>query len=619
MSVVEDEIIDFFKKEIESKNISQRLVAVRNCEYVADSLCCASVKNVLLPLINDMIDPNQSDEVLCCIADTLPKLCQYLGDTFERFCFIIPFYYRLLSHEDSIVRHSAQTSFCRILLDVESLQEEDKCYVLEKMSSLLITLGHETNDVSRTSACLLSCHLHKKGTCDIQKKMLQLFQKLCYEQVPLIQKSASVSLLEFTKNVDPKLYDSFIMPTILHFWNHGWGEDVRVKALYSCITLTQHLPNDLKKSFSHPLLLQAVEEGTWQTRRAIAENLDNVLKYLDPCNIAFEKCVCSLLKDLEPKIVILALESLDRAIQNGALNACLDTSVINELENLTRHSNAMVKSLLANIVIPLYEHLKNHHVKNQFLTIVNVLLQDTDAHVKLSVLQHGKRLLELFGMNNIGGNVRKSISNLLCDSNRCIRLKMLQQLVDLASAFKNKEFQKNIERLYYPTFEDTSYTIRETAAHLIQGFGRLLGADWVKTSLVHQLLKLYSTEVNHKTSQISGRITETIDFNETCYVTPPSYHIRVTVLQCFPGTIPFLDNTTKQIVMDMLKKALQDPIINVRITVVHVIAQIRKCSLSLPASFYRLVETLSTSDADTDVRYFSQQAVQSFSFQNQTQ
>jgi hypothetical protein len=54
----------------------------------------------------EMIHPNQSDEVLCCIADTLPKLCKYLGDTFERFCCIIPFYYRLLSHEDSIVRHS---------------------------------------------------------------------------------------------------------------------------------------------------------------------------------------------------------------------------------------------------------------------------------------------------------------------------------------------------------------------------------------------------------------------------------------------------------------------------------------------------------------------------------
>jgi hypothetical protein len=72
------------------------------------------------------------------------------------------------------------------------------------------------------------------------------------------------------------LYDSFIMPTILHFWNHGWGEDVRVKALYSCITLSQHLTNDLKESFSYPLLLQAVEEGSWQTRRSIAENLDKV-------------------------------------------------------------------------------------------------------------------------------------------------------------------------------------------------------------------------------------------------------------------------------------------------------------------------------------------------------
>jgi hypothetical protein len=52
MSIVEDEIIDFFKKEIDSSNISQRLLAVRNCEYVADCLCSTSVKNVLLPLIN---------------------------------------------------------------------------------------------------------------------------------------------------------------------------------------------------------------------------------------------------------------------------------------------------------------------------------------------------------------------------------------------------------------------------------------------------------------------------------------------------------------------------------------------------------------------------------------
>lgn len=225
----------------------------------------------------------------------------------------------------------------------------------------------------------------------------------------------------------------------------------------------------------------------------------------------------------------------------------------------------------------------NEHILPIFLS----LLRDENSDVRLNLFKRIEDLNHVIGIENLAQSIIPALTELSQDKNWRIKLSVVEQFPLLAKQLGEVFFNEKLTPICIAWLSDPIYSIREAAVNNMKSLTEMFGVAWADKNIIPKLLILH-TQVNYL-----HRLT-------------PIFGIRVLIPVVTPDLI------VKKFVPVMTTLST-DKIPNIRMNVCKTIKEVSsKIKGTEAEGKMKGILTTLASDADNDVKYYAQRALDSF-------
>eukprot|EP00923_Selenidium_pygospionis_P045266 GHVN01078101.1.p1 GENE.GHVN01078101.1~~GHVN01078101.1.p1 ORF type:complete len:364 (+),score=41.17 GHVN01078101.1:484-1575(+) len=344
---------------------------------------------------------------------------------------------------------------------------------------------------------------------------------------------------------------------------------------------------------------------TWLPQLICAYGRELTSQHLLPF---FEK----LLRDPEQLVRTLSVGVVGRSVKYLSAEQLL-SSIVPTFQALAADVAQPVRAALATLLGPVAQVLGTTNTQKTLLKLILELMKDKVHEVRLNVVCQAGQICEVLNFEAVAHPLLATMQSLITDPQWRIRLSVVNQIPRLAKQFGTDIYQSRLENMFLSALTDSVFSVRECAIENISIISENFGAEWTISSLIPKVVARYDyvTDPPH-ISDASG-VQATKGKQETVVKRPSSYITRICVIHSLmPLSSKLSPEQVDATVLPLMKRALDDPVANVRFAAARVIAKMAEESrLSNKAVQQTLSPKLNelSKDGDVDVMYYAAEAL----------
>jgi len=565
------------------------------------------------------------EEVLAAIAEHLtPDFIEYCGGSSKAAKAMLPLLHKLCMVEETVIRNNAVEALSNIIRKLEAAD------VQKHALPILEALSGDEWFTSKCSASGLSAPLYRMlASPDSRKKVLDIHQKLCTDDMPMVKSDAYKNLVPLLDSLDDvSLATDFVSP-LLESLSKELIESMRQSIVDIVAKLAERAHSltypdakaddgDEKSSAADKdseviagagdgakitggirgdaqtltmhFLQFAVDDDSWRVRKYCAQKIATVAYYIKPSVVSSDvrQLYVKLLTDTEPQVRKAAISSLEKvlACSEGETFATALAGKTGPISSLVSDSVAEVRESLAENIAYLGEHLSATAISEVFLPSLKKLASDDSPLARLNLCSKLSIICKILGIDKFSSDILPLLKEVTIDQRWRVRNSVVQNLADIGVQMGSSKFaESRLKDILVQSLKDPAATVRDTACEQVRKLHKEFGHEWMTANFFEQMVSIYKDSGN--------------------------YLHRMVPLKAIKLMAPEL--TGAQIRTDfatLLLQALKDPISNVRFTACRVlIVVLPKVDSTISEKFTTLLKTLASSDEDEDVVYFAQEAL----------
>ena len=625
---------------LRSDNLNERVTAMTVLSDIAVALGKDRCQKELVPFLTDSTD--DEDEVLLAMAEHIPSILPHLSSSSIHLLFQ-PLE-KLLMVEEITVREKATSSCFQIyqhILQLDNSSDKEKGMVY--YSDMIQRLATKEWFTARMSACTFLSHdlATLQNTNNINEDVfVDLFAKLCRDEVPMVRRMASRELGPFFQKAletygtasltDPHGSLNTILIPIYEELIMNDQDAIRLTAADNCIAFgkaismysTEIPPLSQEELLERilPIFIATTEDRSWRVRWTTASKFNEAVEafFFSSSSIttsmeahhpelirAFER----LIQDPEAEVRTAAtfnLGEVARCVHNNSdeqdeeegdspLTVAGDIvmRLVKKVSVLADDEAEHVRAALALVVSELAPTLGKKLSIQHLLPSISLLLRDSSSDVRLNMISSLGPLSETLGSLELLHSVlMPAIMELSSPegeqaSKWRIRLSVIAHMPLLAEQLGQVFFnEQKLTSLCVSWLGDEISSVREAAATNVMNLAAVFGPTWALEYICPPIMELK----RH-----------------------PSYLRRLAAVQAASllatkmGDYP---DTLRNIVPLILEMA-SDAVPNIRFNVAKALFRIAEpCGESVYKQQIRPVISVLTEDPDRDVRFFAEKSLQ---------
>jgi len=586
---------------LRSDEVADRFSAMGQLETIAIGLGEERTKNELIPFLTESTD--DEDDVLVAMAEHISSLIKHVGGV-ENYKLLLSPLELLLMVEETTVREKAVES-CKIVAEMLPLKTFQNEY-----TEMLEKLARKEWFTARMSACSLIAFGFSRLAPAQREKNMQLFAKLCRDDVPLVRRVASHSLgIMFTNAVTVLGLSSISEPEgainrlIIPLYEELARNDqdsVRLQTTENCVMFGRAITEIMKKdpkSFMQqeeltdkilPLLVSTIEDRSWRVRWTAASKFNEAVHAFSFLTGAVAELIPAyekLLQDTEAEVRTAATFNIaDVARCSDKVGPEVVDRLLMRVATLTDDDSEHVRAALAMVATELAPILGKDKTIQHLLPPLLLLLRDPSSEVRLNLISSLSPLNDVIGVDLLSQSLYPAIVDLSEDRKWRIRLAIINHIPLLAKQLGRDFFSEKLSKLCVAWLGDDISTIREAAAKNLMFLTELFGSKWTVDHILPLLVEIREHQ---------------------------SYLRRLTAVQAcsLMATKMDLEGATNKL-LPMVVEMASDNVPNIRFNVAMALERMAPfCGERSYRSTIRPVLLVLIEDPDRDVRYFAEKSL----------
>ncbi|XP_077985024.1 serine/threonine-protein phosphatase 2A 65 kDa regulatory subunit A beta isoform-like isoform X1 [Glandiceps talaboti] len=571
--------------ELRNEDVQLRLNSIKKLSTIALALGVERTRSELIPFLTDTI--YDEDEVLLALAEQLGSFTPLVGGAEHVHCLLPPLE-SLATVEETVVRDKAVDSLRKISTEHSSSDLESHFVPLVKRLS-----GGDWF-TSRTSACGLFSVCYPRVSNNMKAELRNHFRNLCGDDTPMVRRAAASKLGEFAKAVELEYLKSDIIPLFVNLAGDEQVHDsVRLLSVEACVSIASLLNHEDVENLVMPTLRVCAIDKSWRVRYMVADKFTELQKAVGP-GIAKQDLVPAfqgLLKDCEAEVRAAAAHKVKQFCEDldpSSRETLIMNNILPCIKELVADANQHVKSALASVIMGLSPILGKENTIEHLLPLFLVQLKDECPEVRLNIISNLDCVNEVIGIKQLSHSLLPAIVELAEDTKWRVRLAIIEYMPLLAGQLGVEFFDEKLNSLCMAWLVDNVYAIREAATNNLRKLVEKFGTQWAQSAIIPKVLAMAG------------------DAN---------YLHRMTCLFC----VNVLANAvgpevTVKLMLPVVLSLATDGVANVRFNVAKTLQKVGPIldANTLKSQVKPCLDKLN-SDADVDVKYFAQEAMETIS------
>jgi len=536
------------------------------------------------------------EEVLCCIAQQLGhvELVEYCGGSKNASKYMLPLLEKLSMVEETVIRQAAITSLNAI---VNKLDIDD---VRNVAMAILNKLAEADWFTSRVSASALTPSLYSVLTFEEDRRqILEIHKRLCCDDMPMVKNDAYKNLVHLINNMQShQLILAYTKP-LLENLTSELMENMRQCIVDITLKIAEKIEDEKKQDIVPQFIKAAVEDDSWRVRKHLSEELAKICTFLDNQRVVDQvsPLYIKLLQDSEPQVrkstILILSDMLESISSSNALQKAFAKPLINgPIQSLASDAVAEVREALAEQISFIGKYYQSNVVKEKFLPILKKLASDDSPQTRLNLCSKLSNVSNILGIELFESEILPLLNEVTIDQKWRVRNSIVTNIAVIGIQMKKEKFCKSrLRDILLQSLKDPASTVRETAAQQVYLLNTEFKFEWMKKYIFAEMKKIYSQSGNYLHRMVPLK-----------------------AIQLMANSNEINGNQLKEQFNDLLHAALKDSISNVRFTaarVVEVIIVKIKLDSDILNSFRDTLTKMIKSDADEDVQFFANQALES--------
>lgn len=556
------------------------IAAASRVGNVATMLGAARTRSELLAFLAEYLEQD-NDEAHTVIAKALGDFTELVGGSAHVAC-LLPLLEKLCGEEETTVRDAAVESLVKL---VPKLPRAD---VAAKFVPLLKRLANGDWFTTRVSATGLFTVCYPLVSEALQTELRSLFNNLCNDDTPMVRKAAFTQLGRVAGVLQKQFFKTDVYPLIKAVAADDM-DNMRQFAIHACAALAKGpLENGEYAASILPIVEALADDQSWRVRQELALQFPDLCTGVTPdVGKRLLSLFAKLLRDREAEVRTAAANTLDSVcdkVRVGVLEyivPCLDALANDSVQNvrvnfsrcLVGLAPALGKETAAKILVPLLQQL----TKDEYYEVRNNIIARVDT------------LTEAIGSAGIVASVLPTLLELAKDPKWRVRMGVVEKSALLAQVLGVKTFEKKMLPVLVGALSDHVFAIREIACAQIGLIVKEFGGKWASEKMFPAAFQIYD-----KTTNYLHRMT-----------------CLLVIQQCAEHAG---SDAVEKSLLPVVLQACTDDVPNVRIAAAKTVVQlIPRMDKKLAVSKLQPLLQKMATDADMDVQYFSQVALQKIS------
>ena len=567
----------------------------------------------------------ESDQVLLVLANKLGDFVKYIGGG-EYAPILIPILEYLSNIEETCIRSAVAVSINKILqslittnMNSSTNNNTYRTQIQEYFEFFKRLCIDENNEIfySRVTASDIIAeiyHINLQIDSTNKNVIKDIFFKLINDEIGLVRRAATYNLMKLCQFIDSEL----LITEFLQLMKKLINDDLSTIRVISSEILISYIKlikfNNLIKNVSSELinLIHICNEDTsWRIRLGISKQYGELAECFDinVLNNDIFPAIIVFLSDVEPEIRINAIKAIlpffiiNNSSNNNNSNSSsnhLNSQILPELTSVI--SNLLltdpvsdVRKEMANLCIDLAIRISSEQLNNYLMDIILKIMSDEDPLVRLRIIQ--KLPVIAIELPNLLNKLIEYLKLCLTDINWRMRKGIALTIYSVIKTYDINYFIDNFLTSYLLLLKDP--------------------VDEVRLAAAESILSLVNT--THSNDFIYDYLYPTIKTMIT-----DEYLIRINLISVINSLILSNDINEKfrSELVQLLIKASEDKVPNVRIKTVQVMNKIMKYSANNSTStsslcemnedskkYLKLILSNLLNDTDKDVVYFTNVAL----------
>ncbi len=651
---------------LRSENLMDRAQAMSQLDTIGRALGTERCQRELLPFLSELADADE-DDVLLAMAEHIPKLVSVLSNTPQPHVLFVPLE-KLLMVEENSVREKAISSCLQIYSQL--LQSQHDSSSTTYYADMILRLATKEWFTARMSACTLIAadftSLTLMDDTTTPNEVLELFAKLCHDEVPVVRRIASQNLGMVVEKALP-IYGSFmegiLSQRLLPIYEEIPTNDqdsIRICTADNCISLGKAMmdSNSSSKTSSPqqneqllqriiPILIASANDRSWRVRWKTASKFNEVAQVFSSIIIPnttttdYNNNNKSYIPSVVAKL-FCAYEGLLQDTESEVRTAATFNlgEVARSIINTTNNTNSNNPDGTALTMEQLYDTNNMDDDTDDTTATTNILMSlvkkvpiladDEAEHVRAALALVITELSPTLGMKLSVQQLLPPISLLLRDSSAEVRLNMISSLGPLKQIFGSLELLHPvllpaITELASPEGEQASkWRIRLSIIAHMPLLAEQLGQSFFNEKLTSLCVSWLADDISSIRDAAATNVMNlaavfgpawAFDFiyppllELKCH---PSYLRRLSAVQAASllATKVEPDTPLMRNIVPMILDMASDSVPNVRFNVARALFRIAEpCGVNMYKQQIRPVISVLTEDPDRDVRFFAEKSL----------
>jgi serine/threonine-protein phosphatase 2A regulatory subunit A len=505
---------------------------------------------------------------------------------------LIPILEHLCGVEETTVRMAASTSTCKVLKKLAGSGQDAAIDAFLQMFKKLS--NPETAEIfyPRASAVHICPELlHCLKSSDDVTALMQTFTELSRDEILIVRRAAAT--------VAPRLAGfsaSSLMVEICHIHKQLCADEssaVQVTAINNTAAMArvfQEKGSTEALAELVPLIKAESEDHSWCIRTAVAQNFGDFADVFSEHDLSAEvfPALGTLLMDPESDIRVLACNAASRFITKVGTAAYL-SEIVPIAQQLADDETPGVRKSLTDLVVDSALKLGHEASAPHLYPLISRFVGDADAMVRIRVVQKLPQIAEL--LPQLFTKLTGALVGLFNDGNWRVRKGMLSALPSVVKNLGVEYFQEQFLSHYLAGLKDGVSETREEAAAVLPTICNVAHStsDWVHEKIFPTLKAMAKEECLLRVTMLAALLALMRAENIT------------------PGFM--------QEILELVIASTKDSVANIRLRAMKIINEIGKkqpITAEQSSQLRGILNDLSVSDRDKDVKYFAAEALSSF-------
>ena len=581
------DVIAFFKAELTSAELRDRLNCVAGVDAVAAAVGAQRTVEHVLPFLTDYVNgklPFEDEEVPLAMAKKLPSLARTVNPSL-----LVPLLELLATQDETVLREAAVSS-----LSMMSSQYGTS-FVTPHVLPLLTHLFNDQWFSAKVSACGLIASVYPLVTPVSQVDLRRLYLQSFDDETPMVRRAAGLKLPEVLKVIHQEAVLLEFLPALKRMASDETQESLRLSSLHCCAIMGEHCrasngAGDVAKLL-RSLVLTLSKDKSWRVRMVVARHFVSFCTSFgdEVARTELLPILLSFLKDSEVDVRQAATQVMKTGLSSFT-NQQVCTLIVPEVIFIAADVSPAVRSACVEILPALIREIGeddepiDQSPRAAVIALVQEAFRDEVYSVRVTAVQVGFDICRALGPSDATAVMIPLIGGIACDSQWRVKVATTEMLPAFASLFGLEVFETQLHAVYVACFSDSVYAVREEAIARITDLTAELGLPWLTEKLWPRLVELFSPT--------------------------QSYLNRVTVLHAIRKVAPsFPSEAIERLLLPIIIQAFCDPVPNVQLCACATLQAVQPL-LSQPAMLApsKIVEQLVLSK-DKDVSFIAKDTV----------